>query len=121
MNISLLLKIKEQILSTPFFFDMSDWSSKDETGCLTTACIAGWAVQLSPQISERELRDQYKYISTENIFYNYIHFTVYPISYFTTIYWPEKFKLALSLTDVGTLEYAQVAADYIDYYIATYA
>lgn len=53
VNKDLLLKIKEKILNNPAAIDMGVWKQKDlypqpiAPACGTTACLAGWACELS--------------------------------------------------------------------------
>jgi hypothetical protein len=46
MNVKLLRRIQKRILKHPDSYDQNVMISRDECG--TTACIAGWAVLLSP-------------------------------------------------------------------------
>lgn len=53
VNKELLLKIKEKIINNPSAIDMGVWKQKDfypqqiAPACETTACLAGWACELS--------------------------------------------------------------------------
>lgn len=48
INYPLLRQIRDEILKRPKQFEMSTWFSKDPGApmCVTTACIAGWAVTI---------------------------------------------------------------------------
>jgi hypothetical protein len=129
MNVDLLLKIKERIISHPASFNMSRWGCKvdptEEHPCGTIACIAGWAVILTDTpvnwigYSMEDVCVQAKELlgiswSQANLFY--------------PDYWPSPFKeeylaLSTSLTIENKSEVqaklAKLAARRIDRFIET--
>lgn len=132
MNKELLLKIKEQVLAHPEHLDMtSGWISlADGTECYAasavaeligqpeklaacgaTACIAGWAVVLSPEAEEdgyiRNLASKLlglTYGQSDNLFF--------------VSGWPRQFGELYHDTRTPQ-ERAQVVAERIDHFIAT--
>lgn len=57
LNIGLLKKIREKIITTPVAYDQSVYARREETSpCGTAACIAGWACVLSGAMDTKELR-----------------------------------------------------------------
>ncbi len=123
MNIDLLMSIKEKILEEPKRLNMSVWYCKRDTvlslwdvygkaepPCGTVACIAGWALLLKGEDVNRgnvavramDALDIRGY--ADQLFMPYSG-------------WPETWRRKLTTYKAGSPEYAQVVAEYIDYFI----
>jgi hypothetical protein len=132
MNVELLQKIKAHILEEPKRAYMPTWRLTGQDivkrgltppECNTVCCISGWAAELSGHercIGRADL------LGLEGD-------TGYPTSrqdsgkdsasqaqrLFYTSCWPSKWQRALHRTLPQSQKYAQVVADYIDYFIKT--
>ncbi len=128
MNIELLEKTRDQILSHPDQVNMQDWFNhknglnEEAGGCGTAACIAGWALFVAnnaekltdlPIPFDAPARRAKEALWLSDAEADRLFFTVS---------WPSPFGLALlrARTDFRTTTaYAQVVADRIDHFIKT--
>jgi hypothetical protein len=138
INVELLLKIKEQVLANPKHVDMDSWlrvgnSDPDSlqefgdvgfpkewigdperfTACNTTACLAGWAVLLSPDAKDYE---------GEHISFAARLFLGLSVNQsdllFHLSFWPTSFYEEYTQAKTPQ-ERAQAVADRIDHFITT--
>lgn len=118
MNVELLLKIKAHILEEPLRIYMDTWAVRgrqfeamrlQEPKCHTTGCISGWAAFL---MGEFDVVDRYDILDIDRLLASKL---------FHSINWPMEFQIRLQAAMVQTTDYAQVVADYIDYFIKEYA
>ncbi len=125
LNTELLLKIKQYILLEPRRCNMSAWMCKRdmkslwehygqaEPPCGTVGCIAGWALMLTnEEVYGQHLCIAERAASALGLSYEKADRLFLPYSR-----WPESWRMKLIEHKIGSPEYAQVVADYIDYFI----
>lgn len=119
MNTELLLKVKSAILAEPLKFDMTDWFTPDsESPCGTAACIAGHAVAIS--IGAASLNEGQRYWVDELVSIAEIlgcHWEQKDRLCYVP-QWPLNFQSRYQFAD-SRQERANIAADRIDFFIAT--
>ncbi len=141
LNTQLLLKIKKQILSDPKSFNMGTWRSEHKCG--TTMCIAGWAITLDVKDADWsnwsdggqyfasfdrrfvDIRDDDGELFTPSIAEEVLGLKDDRLFYFSA--WDEPFSSDFEDTfniedfSIRRQKQAEIAANYIDYYIANKA
>lgn len=127
MNIPLLLKVKQAILEHPNRFDMNWFIGPNmnwfigPTHCETTACIGGWSVAIAKYEADLELANIKIYSGDlscreqAQIELGLTHDQAEKL--FHVENWPEEFQELYYNTE-GEKGVAQLAVDYIDYFIA---
>jgi hypothetical protein len=132
MNVELLQKIKVHILEEPKRLCMSSWRIRGahieradlmRPECDTVCCISGWAAELSDSkncIGRADLlglEGHPGYPTTRQVSGKDSASQAQRLFY--TSCWPSKWQRALHRTLPQSQKYAQVVADYIDYFIKT--
>ena len=129
MNTELLKKIKEAILAEPRNFNMAMWILWDaDAPCGTTACIGGWAAVIANELKDpgeqRALQEGHQ-LGNRLTFENGTEaLNLSKMEESRLCYddnWPEPFRTRYSeASDRDDRQLmAQIAAERIDYFIAT--
>jgi hypothetical protein len=113
INVELLLKVKERILAEPSQFDMRDWR-RSSPECGTVACIAGWACAIADAEEGIVPTDYHQIESRAEILLG-----ERAIALFYASCWPDDLCFAEEDASVRSPEYAAVAAQAIDRFIAS--
>lgn len=112
IDVDILMRSKERILQEPTQVNMSSWAYRNRCG--TVACIGGWACVLKGipydevdfVVAQRSIGLSYDPIRADSLF--------------STVHWDEPYRYRLGLVPSGTKEYAEIVAEYIDYFLAKY-
>lgn len=126
MNIPLLQQVRDAILAEPTKFDMSGWFQRDvESPCGTTACIAGHGFAILYQTETLTKADE---LYNRECIIILLHMTnkfdltsIQAANLFFDENWPDQFRYAYQYAtqDDDRTKMAKIAADRIDYLIAT--
>lgn len=130
MNVENLLKVKALILEEPLRFDMGLWRTTHPEACGirapkcgTVACIAGWGATLHFMEKDKRLKKLstaaglFMCSETPEIAAGFFGIDDGSNLFFESN-WPEDLQERLDEETQGTAEYAQIAAEAIDRFIA---
>lgn len=110
IDVDILMRSKERILQEPTQVNMSSWAYRNRCG--TVACIGGWACVLKGiPYDQVELVEAQRAIGLS-------HDSFMADRLFSTAHWDEPYHSRLLLVPSGTKAYAEIVAEYIDYFLA---
>lgn len=123
MNVELLLRVKAKILEEPRQFDMANYftTNGDIPNCHTAACIGGWAISLTRNVTPNQAELSSKSVWLRQLAKEALELTNIEadrLFYATPEAWGD-FGIRYDVAYADPTLAAQVAAERIDHFIAT--